>query len=249
MNVLVLGGNGYLGPHVVKALEPYHNLRITDVKPVEDTKHESFIVDVSSIDQVVKAAEGMDAIINCSVLREHRRIAFDVNALGCYSTMKAAVEHNIKRVINTGPFFAISGPTYENYDFMINEEITSHSGTNLYALTKSVGQEICRVFTENYDVYVMSFLFYNFRDPNNPDETKPGTDLTPFIVSWRDAGQAFYLGLEIDLNDLPSKNETFYISTDIPHSKFSNSKAKRILGFSPKDRFEQVWHKAIDSGQ
>ena len=31
MNVLLLGGNGQLGPHVVQALENSHVLRITDV--------------------------------------------------------------------------------------------------------------------------------------------------------------------------------------------------------------------------
>ena len=52
MNVLILGGNGILGPYVVRALEPHHTLRITDIKPLEDTKHEFLTVDMSSIDQV-----------------------------------------------------------------------------------------------------------------------------------------------------------------------------------------------------
>ncbi|MBI1922797.1 hypothetical protein HYR99_00960, partial [Candidatus Poribacteria bacterium] len=78
MKVLILGGHGYLGPHVVKALEPYYQLRITDIKPIE-TQHESLQVDVSSLDAVMKAAEGMDAIINCSVLRHDRQLAFDVS--------------------------------------------------------------------------------------------------------------------------------------------------------------------------
>ena len=73
MKVLILGGHGYLGPHVEKALEPYYQLRITDIKPI-DTKHESMQVDVSSLDEVMRAAEGMDAIINCSVLRHDRQI-------------------------------------------------------------------------------------------------------------------------------------------------------------------------------
>ena len=38
-----------------------------------------------------------------------------------------------------------------------------HSGTYLYAITKSLGQEICRVFAEEHDIHVLDFLFYNFR--------------------------------------------------------------------------------------
>ena len=97
MNVLLLGGNGQLGPHVVQALENSHMLRITDVNDLNtkhewiasgivrgalqvgnvDPKHEYVSVDSSDVDQVVAAAEDMDAIINLSVMRHDRRLAFD----------------------------------------------------------------------------------------------------------------------------------------------------------------------------
>ena len=63
MKILLLGGNGELGPHVVKALEKRHTLRITDINNLE-TDHEYIKVDSSDIDQVVAAAENIDAIIN-----------------------------------------------------------------------------------------------------------------------------------------------------------------------------------------
>ena len=252
MNVLILGGTGNLGPFVVKALEPYHTLRVTDVNPPEDSVHEFRSVDMASMTQVMEAAEGMDAIVNCSVLREHRKIAFDVNTLGSYHMMSAAVAHGIKRVINTGPHAILTGPTYDNIDFMLTEEIPPHSGVDLvggdnpYSISKSLGQEICKVFTENHDVHVMCLLFCGLKNPEHP-RFFPGRDVTPFVVSVRDAAEACRLGLEVDLKDLPSKNEVFYISTDIPHGKFSNAKAKRILGFAPNDKFGVVWHKVEDN--
>ena len=66
MNVLILGGTGNLGPFVVKCLEPHHTLRVADIKPPEDTAHEFCQVDMASMTQVIEAAEGMDAIVNCS---------------------------------------------------------------------------------------------------------------------------------------------------------------------------------------
>ena len=104
MKVLILGANGMLGPHVVKVLEGRHELRLTDINDL-DSPHEYFKVDAGDIDQVVSAAEGMDAIINLSVLRTDRQLAFDVSARGCYNMMAAAVEHGIDRVINSGPFY------------------------------------------------------------------------------------------------------------------------------------------------
>ena len=135
---------------------------------------------------MIEAADGMDAIVNLSVLRPDRKIAFDVNARGTYNACAAAVHHGIRRVINTGPHFTITGPTYENSDHLIGPDVPSQSGTLLYAITKSLGQEICRVFTENHDLYVLTLLFYNFHYGNEVEGY--GKDFTPFNVTWKDAG-------------------------------------------------------------
>ena len=242
MKVLILGATGILGPHIVKVLEGRYQLRLTDDNDVSDSRHEYRKVDVSSLEEVVAAAEGMDAIINLSVLRHDRKLAFDVSTRGCYNTMVAAVKHGIRRVINTGPHFTIAGPTYEDFDSQINPDVPPHPGTNLYALTKSLGQEICRVFTENHDLYVVSLLFYSFRELD--DMSSVGQDFTPFSVTWEDAAEAFRRSLEIDLEKLPSRCEVFYILADLPHQKFTNEKAKRILGWQPKDQLEQFWRKS-----
>ena len=105
MKILILGAKGNLGPYVVKTLESNYHLRLTDVEPMK-TKHEFMLVDVSIQEQVVHAAEGMDAIINLSVLRHDRKLAFDVSTRGNYNMMQAAMIHDIDRVIN-GVFFQI----------------------------------------------------------------------------------------------------------------------------------------------
>ena len=246
MNVLILGANGQLGPYVVKALEGKHTLRLTDINDLDDTPHEYIKVDVSDIDAVAAVAEGMDAIVNLSVLRWDPRRAFDVNARGSYNAMSAAVKHGIRRVINTGPHYCIAGLAYERFDYDLKPDIPPQPGTNLYGLTKSLGQEICRIFTEQHDVYVLTLLFYNFKGSGGDDEV--GQDLTPFNVSWTDAGEAFYSAIEVDQETLPSKCEVFNIFADLPHGKFSNENARRILGWQPTDSLEAYWTKAGDVG-
>jgi len=246
MNVLIIGANGYLGPHVVEALAPHHHLRVTDIKPPPDefrqrySDHAFFDVDVTDEAAVMRGAEGADAIINLAVVRRQLKLAFHVNMLGCHHIMRAAVRHGIRRVINTGPHFTVAGPTYEHYDYDINADVPPHSGTNQYALSKSLGQEICRVYTQQHDVYVQDYLFYNFRDAG---QLRPGAGGVPFIVSWSDAAELFRLGLEIELSKLPSKCEVFFILGDNPQGKFSNEKAKRVLGFSPRDEMNVLWRK------
>ena len=242
MKVLILGGDGKLGPWVVKALEGGdYDLRVTDVNE-PDTPHDSRAVDVADFDQVMSAAEGMDAMVNCSVLRSDGKIAFDVNTLGTYNAARAAVEHGMNRLVNTGPHFTITGSVYYDFDYGIAEEVPAHSGTGLYALSKAAGQEICRIFSENHPIHILCLLFLNFKPPQ-PDPGAEGLDLNSFSVTFRDAGEAARLALEVDLATLPSRNEIFFITTDLPHGKYSNAKARRLLGFDPQDKLEKYWRK------
>jgi nucleoside-diphosphate-sugar epimerase len=244
MNVLILGAAGMLGPYVVPALAPHYDLRVTDIKPLPFAFDGDFrLVDIAVADQVMAAAEGMDAIINLSVLRQDRQLAFDVSTLGCYNMLEAAVAHGIRRIINTGPHFTVAGATYEQFDFDLNPDMPPQPGTNLYALTKSLGQEICRVYSANHDLYVQTYLFYIFRDPNDPENMKRWDDERPWVLTWANTGEVFRLGLELPLEQLPSRCEIFNILDDLPHGQFSNEKAKRILGFQPWNQLAALWKK------
>ena len=240
MNVLILGGAGMLGPYVARELAPAHALRITDVKPpAQELPGEFLLLDVSDLDAVVEAAAGMDAIVNLSVLRRDRQIAWDVSTRGCYNMMQAAVTHGIRRVINTGPHLTVAGHNItEFFDFGIGPDIPPQSGTGIYAISKSMGQEICRVFSVHHDISVQTYLFYHFVDPAAIQHDKSHS---PYVVSWENAAEAFSLGLEIDLDALPSRCELFYVFADMPHGKFSNEKAKRILGFQPRRDVDRLW--------
>jgi nucleoside-diphosphate-sugar epimerase len=230
-----------LGPYVVPELDQKYDLLVTDIqRPSFDFRGDFRLVDVANAEQVMDAAAGMDAIVNLSVLRPHRKLAFDVNTMGCYNMMEAAVKHGIKRIINTGPHFTVAGHTYENYDYQINPDVPPHPGTLLYALSKSVGHEICRVYTEHHDIYVQMYLFYHFRNPAEPDR---GREVRPFAVSWQNAGEVFPLGLEIPFEKLPSRFETFFVFTDMPHGRFTNEKAKRILGWQPRNDISVIWRR------
>ena len=240
MKVAIYGANGAMGPHVIRALEGEHELRLSDVNDLEGSPHEYRKIDAADLDAVVDAAEGMDAIINLSVLRDDRKIAFDVNARGCYNVMTAAVTHGVRRVVNTGPHFTLAGATYERFDYDVGPDIPAQPGTNLYALTKSLGHEICRVFTRNHDVYVIGLFFYNFR----PEESQVGQDLTPYSVTWEDTGRAFASALSVDLDTLPSRWESFFVFADLPHHKFSNEKVKRLLGWRPTQDLHEFWTKS-----
>ena len=249
MKVCLLGGSGQLGPWVVKELERCsdYSLRITDVKPPDRSPHETMTVDVSDLYQVRRAAEGCDVIVNCAVLRPHRQVAWDVNTMGTYNAMRVAVDMGHERLINTGPHFTITGEPYDTYDFGIVEEVPAHAGTNLYALSKSAGQEICQIFTEQYPIQVLCMLFLNFRSTNPEDPGFGGRrhGLNPFSVTFPDAARAIRCSLEADVGKLPSRNEVFFVTADLPHGKYSNDKAQRLLGWRPQDSLEIFYRRSL----
>ena len=242
MNVLVLGANGNLGPHVVRALQPEHNLRLADLRHGQ-TGHEFRTVDVTEIDQVADAAQGMNAIVNLTVGRGDRTNQFDVSARACYSVMNAAVIHSVPLVINTGAYGVVAGTSYRDFDFMVGPDAPPHPGTYLYSLTKSLGHEICRGFTENHDVQVMTMLIANVYRPEGYSAQPDFLGLTPFCVTPSDYAEAFRCALAADLGRMPSRSELFFLCADLPHQAFINEKAKRLLGWRPKDGIEQIWRK------
>lgn len=235
MNVFILGAGGPVAAAAIKALEPYHKLRLADIKELE-SDHETLMVEITDPAEVLKAASGMDAIINCTVLRNDMVKSFDVNIRGAYNVMKAAVEHDIRRVVHTGPQMVMRG-IYAD-DFLLTADPPTRPGINLYGLTKYLSLEVCRIFAEEHDIQVICFLYCGFRNP--PDEdAKPEGEVGPFLVSWEDAGQAFRLALEVER--LPRNFEVFNIVADLPHRKHINTRAKSLLGFQPKENFQRSW--------
>jgi nucleoside-diphosphate-sugar epimerase len=100
-----------------------------------------------------------------------------------------------------------------------------------------VGQEICRIFARYSHLHLLMLLFYMFRDHDWEDRKFNH----PHMVTWRDAAQAVRCALEVDLETLPSRCEVFSIFADLPHGRFSNEKAKRLLGWQPQDDLRAHW--------
>lgn len=256
-NVVVFGAGGPLAAATSRVLAPAYRLRLTDLRPMADIAaerkpqstgaplpevlgppHETMPVDVTDLDQVLRACEGMDAIINCTVVRPDPVNAFLVNFLGAYNVMRAAVAHKIRRVVHTGPQLVTNDrPAGYWWDFDVPDDTPPRPGTWLYGHTKYLGQQTVRLFAEAYDLEVPVLLYSSFV---NPATAKPQAGgVFPMSVSWEDAGRAMHRALSAPV--LPSPFEIFHILADLPHGKYSNLKARRILGWRPRDNMAHLW--------
>lgn len=256
-NVVIFGAGGPLGAVTARLLAPSYRLRLTDVRSLADivaegkpqsvgapmpalleAPHEYTMCDVSDLASVEAACDGMDAVVNCTVVRPHPAHAFLVNAIGAYHVARAAADHGIRRVVQTGPqLVTMDRPAGYWWDFGVPDDAPPRAGDWLYGHTKYLGQEAVRLIAEQYDLEVPVLLFSSFVDPASA-EPRPGGPF-PMSVSWEDAGHAMRRALEVPT--LPSPFELFHILADLPHGKYSNEKAKRLLGWQPRDRLERLW--------
>ena len=110
-------------------------------------------------------------------------------------------------------------------------------------MSRASDQEICRILCKNYPVHSVCTFFLNFGDLEPaPEAWEIGHGSC--IVPIRDAAQAINLTLEMDLSKFVSRNDVYFIASDLPHAKYSNARARRLLGFDPKDEFERYWRTA-----
>jgi nucleoside-diphosphate-sugar epimerase len=68
-------------------------------------------------------------------------------------------------------------------------------------------------------------------------------------VTFADAARCIKAALQVDLRSLPSRNEVFFVTSDLPHGRYSNAKARRLLGWEPLDLFTGYFTKQISSAK
>ena len=152
--------------------------------------------------------------------------------------MVAAVAHRIRRVVHTGPHLVEHGsPADYRGDFGVPDDAPARPGVWLYGHTKYLGQEIVRLFAEAYDLEVPTLLFTSLVDPTT-SVAHPG-GVHPMSISWEDAGLAVRRALETA--ELPSPCECLHILADLPHGTYSAAKARRLLGWRPRDNLAHLW--------
>ena len=235
--MLLLGASGMIGPNLIPGLETHYDLRLADIKPHPDGLP-LLPVDVTDFSQVLQAARGVDAIMNFTVNRSHPQQSFQVNVQGAWNVMQAAVELGIRKVIHAGPEAVMR--EYD-HDFDVADP-PGRPGAGYYGLTKLLSRELCRGFARAYHVQTLCLLFC-FLSP--PPERTTGQDFHRFHLIYEDLQEACRLALE--LGSVPDDYQELNLLSLEGHGKYSATKARRILGFQPRQRWEDLYRRPLAS--
>ena len=172
--ILVTGGAGLIGLEVCKQFNSLgHEVHLFDlgeqIKRVEhaiskDIKiYYGSIVDVSSLRNAI---EGCDIVIHLAALLGVRRSESDklrcleINVDGTKNVLDCAVQHGVKKIV-----FASSSEIYgEPLSNPINEHNISQ-GKTIYAVTKLVGEEMCKAYSQKYPIDYTILRYFNCYGP------------------------------------------------------------------------------------
>jgi len=106
MNILVIGGSGFIGTALIRELlSPGYYVRNFDKNPSLDFSELSTIADVRDRDALKEALKEVDVVFNLAA--EHRddvtpaSLYYDVNVQGARNIVEAAELNNVKRIIFT----------------------------------------------------------------------------------------------------------------------------------------------------
>ena len=233
-NVLILGASGLIMPNVTPGLEPHYRLLLTDVKP--HPKGLSIChVDVADYRQVYEAMDGMDAVINATVVRNHATLSFSVNTVGAFHVMKAAAERGISKVIHTGP--QLYRRAYDEDFGIVNPPLQPDTG--FYGLTKHLSYEICKVYARTYAITTPCFVFNGLGA--RPETPPTRQDFPPMTVLWEDLQHACRLALELE--NLPDYFHVFHLHSYEGHGKYLLDDARRLLGFEPQQQWMEDYRR------
>lgn len=178
--VLVTGGAGFIGSHIVDALLArgdevvvFDNLatgRLDNLKRA--LSHIELVeADLRDFDAVRHAMAGVDLVSHQAALGSvprslaDPRTSNDVNVNGTLNVLVAAREAGVRRLVN-----ASSSSVYGD-----TEELPKHEGMPLrpispYALSKATAEEYARVFHGVYGTPTLSLRYFNVFGPRqNPD--------------------------------------------------------------------------------
>jgi UDP-glucose 4-epimerase len=157
VRVLVTGSAGHIGREQVKVLQAAgYEVRTTDrVAAQRGDDWEHLPGDLRDLDFIRRAVQGMDAVAHLGAIASDRRGASEdvmaVNVQGTWNVLLAAQEAGVPRVVAFSSINALGCVGgHRPAQYLPIDDAYPHHPLSPYQLSKHIGEEICRYFSEKF---------------------------------------------------------------------------------------------------
>jgi nucleoside-diphosphate-sugar epimerase len=233
MNILVVGGSGYIGGMVLPALAQLHTLRVFDLRPPANPGWEYVAGSIGDLEALARAAEGVDALLYMAMGEKVYDTPsgittnLDANVKGVYLALYAAHQAGANHAVYTSSMSIYAGELTQRY--FSDEEITPDA-SGLYGFTKRLGEEVCHNAARAWGMSVNALrLCFPTPDDEWRASTRQGTPT--LATSASDVARVLLAALDYRAGFQP-----FTISGDYEQRIMDMSKARRLLGWVPLAR-------------
>ncbi|NUN16335.1 MAG: SDR family oxidoreductase [Myxococcales bacterium] len=201
---LVTGGAGFIGSNIVRELvRKGHNVRIFDDFSTGRIENLHGLIDsiqivrgsIRNLDEISNAMTGVDYVLHqaaqASVVRslEDPLGCHATNGTGTLNVFYAARQAGVKRVV-----YASSSSVYGNTEVLPKVESMPADPISPYAAAKYCGELYGAIFSNAYDLPVVSLRYFNVFGPRQDPASHYAAVIPKFIVAMLKGDRPTILG-------------------------------------------------------
>lgn len=188
MNIIVTGGAGFIGSNLaerlindgysVSIIDNFSTGRRENVNP----RAEFFELDIADLNAIKPLFKGKDIVFHVAAIpRICRSIedpagTFSSNVTGTLNVLLAARDADVKRVV-----YSASSSAYGPQGTLPLAEDMHVKPLNPYALSKYIGEELAKEFTDLYGLDTISLRYFNVYGPKMSWEGEYATVIGKFL--------------------------------------------------------------------
>lgn len=194
VSVLVTGGAGFIGSHLVdklvqlgakvRVLDDFSTGKRENIAHLLDGKLELIEGSLTDAETVKRAVEGVEVVFHQGALPSVARSVEDpltthqVNATGTLLLLLASRDAGIRRVV-----FASSSSVYGDTPTLPKREDMTPNPKSPYALSKLIGEHLCRLFWELYGLETVSLRYFNIFGPRQDPTSQYAAVIPRFVTA------------------------------------------------------------------